>query len=61
MRLALEPKVGVVEEDEMVAEEEGVVSSHWNTTDKMQPYNISPNESDMAYRKYALPQTLARS
>ncbi len=46
MRLVLAPKVAVVEEDAMVAEEDeggGVVSSHRGTTHRIQSYNISPN------------------
>jgi hypothetical protein len=47
MRLVRAPKVTVVEEDERVAgEDEGgaVVSSHRDTTYRIQSYNISPNE-----------------
>jgi hypothetical protein len=49
MRLVLAPKVAVVEKGEMVAEEGemvaeedegGVVSSHRDTTDRIQSYNI---------------------
>ncbi len=52
MRLALAPKVAVVEEGEVVTGEDevvAVVTSHRHTTDRIQSYNISPN--NLIFRK----------